>query len=209
MVQMIKVISPTTLVQLLKPLSHVILRKQIIDKVNPGSKDFNTGNEDFNTGSLGTSKQPIFKRTDKLHEYRRNLKLPKELKHNSNKKKAGSCRSYEIASITGGRGWLRQVHLDALLAKRISEQEELSEQQKKRKVEVQEAAQYYTEEDWDTIRAKLEANAELTKSLQGESKKEQANDTGTTKRLYEYLHQEIKAHGNDSLKKLTFDELKD
>ncbi|GJZ04143.1 hypothetical protein Tco_0537418 [Tanacetum coccineum] len=37
----------------------------------------------------------------------------------------------------------------------------------KRKVEVQEAAQYYTEEDWDTIKAKLEANAELTKNLQG------------------------------------------
>ncbi|GJZ76656.1 putative ribonuclease H-like domain-containing protein, partial [Tanacetum coccineum] len=55
--------------------------------------------------------------------------------------------------------------LDALLAKRISEKEELSEQQKKIKVEVQEAAQFYTEEDWDTIRAKLKANAELTKSL--------------------------------------------
>ncbi|GJT08150.1 hypothetical protein Tco_0842612, partial [Tanacetum coccineum] len=40
----------------------------------------------------------------------------------------------------------RQVHLDALLAKRISEEEELSEQQKKR-TEVQEAAQYYTKED--------------------------------------------------------------
>ncbi|GKC20074.1 hypothetical protein Tco_1022224 [Tanacetum coccineum] len=63
----------------------------------------------------------------------------------------------------------RQVHLDDLLAKRILEEEELSDQQKKRKAEVQEAAQYYTKEDWDTIRAKLKANTELTKSLQGES----------------------------------------
>ncbi|GKE36453.1 hypothetical protein Tco_1459858 [Tanacetum coccineum] len=63
----------------------------------------------------------------------------------------------------------RQVHLDALLAKRIQEEQELSEQQQKRKVKVQEAAQFYTEVDWDTIRAKLEANAELTKSLQGEN----------------------------------------
>ncbi|GKE12218.1 hypothetical protein Tco_1415769, partial [Tanacetum coccineum] len=54
----------------------------------------------------------------------------------------------------------RRVHLDALLAKRIQEEKELSEQQQKRKAEVQEATQYYTEEDWDTIRAKLEANAE-------------------------------------------------
>ncbi|GJS10164.1 hypothetical protein Tco_0366960 [Tanacetum coccineum] len=41
----------------------------------------------------------------------------------------------------------RQVHWDVLLAKRILEDKELSEQQKKRKAEVQEAAQYYTEED--------------------------------------------------------------
>ncbi|GJT63957.1 hypothetical protein Tco_1015437 [Tanacetum coccineum] len=39
---------------------------------------------------------------------------------------------------------VRQVRLDALLAKRISEKEKLSEQQKKRKSEVQEAAQFYT-----------------------------------------------------------------
>ncbi|GJZ04465.1 hypothetical protein Tco_0537740 [Tanacetum coccineum] len=60
----------------------------------------------------------------------------------------------------------RQVHLDALLAKRIQEEQELFEQQHKRKVEVQEATPFYTKEDWDTIRAKIEANAELTKSLQ-------------------------------------------
>ncbi|GJU53906.1 hypothetical protein Tco_1227620 [Tanacetum coccineum] len=33
---------------------------------------------------------------------------------------------------------------------------------------VQEAAQFYTEEDWDTIRAKLEANADLVKEIAGE-----------------------------------------
>ncbi|GKE02668.1 hypothetical protein Tco_1390651, partial [Tanacetum coccineum] len=38
------------------------------------------------------------------------------------------------------------------------DEQELSEQQQKRKAKVQEAAQFYTEEDWDTIRAKLEAN---------------------------------------------------
>ncbi|GKG59472.1 hypothetical protein Tco_0605123, partial [Tanacetum coccineum] len=46
-------------------------------------------------------------------------------------------------------------------AKRISEEQELSKQQEKRKAKVQEATQHYSEEDWDNIRAKLEANAEL------------------------------------------------
>ncbi|GKB92485.1 hypothetical protein Tco_0964757 [Tanacetum coccineum] len=48
---------------------------------------------------------------------------------------------------------------DELAAKRLQEELELSEAQKKRMAQVQEAAQFYTEEDWDTIQAKLEANA--------------------------------------------------
>ncbi|GJS42284.1 hypothetical protein Tco_0567327 [Tanacetum coccineum] len=61
----------------------------------------------------------------------------------------------------------KQIHLDALLAQRIAEEEELTEQQKKRKAQVQFEAQHYTNEDWDLIRAKLEANAELSKSMLG------------------------------------------
>ncbi|GKA15593.1 hypothetical protein Tco_0695340, partial [Tanacetum coccineum] len=45
----------------------------------------------------------------------------------------------------------KQVHLDSLLAQRIAEEEE---------------AQHYTDEDWDLIRAKIEANAELSKSVE-------------------------------------------
>ncbi|GKC65534.1 hypothetical protein Tco_1098132, partial [Tanacetum coccineum] len=38
----------------------------------------------------------------------------------------------------------KQVHLDSLLAQRIAEEEELNEQQKKRKAQVQFEAQHYT-----------------------------------------------------------------
>ncbi|GJV16467.1 hypothetical protein Tco_1361790 [Tanacetum coccineum] len=55
---------------------------------------------------------------------------------------------------------------DELAAKRLQEELELSEAQKKRMAQVQEAAQFYTEEDWDTIRLKLEANADLSKRVQ-------------------------------------------
>ncbi|GKF82386.1 hypothetical protein Tco_0244042, partial [Tanacetum coccineum] len=61
----------------------------------------------------------------------------------------------------------KQVHLDSLLAQRLAEEEELSEQQKKRRAQVQFEAQRYTDEDWDLIRAKIEANAELSKSMLG------------------------------------------
>ncbi|GJZ65727.1 hypothetical protein Tco_0622423 [Tanacetum coccineum] len=61
----------------------------------------------------------------------------------------------------------KQIHLDSLLAQRIAEEEELNEQQKKRKAQVQFEAQHYTNKDWDLIRAKIEANAELSKSMLG------------------------------------------
>ncbi|GKE68304.1 hypothetical protein Tco_1526376 [Tanacetum coccineum] len=86
--------------------------------------------------------------------------------------------------------------MDALIAKRISEEEELSKQQKKRKAEVQEAAQFYTEEDWDTIRAKLKANAELTKSLQGES----MTSEDFSKRMVEVINQKKKFYDEQKAK---------
>ncbi|GJR08250.1 hypothetical protein Tco_0790902 [Tanacetum coccineum] len=72
--------------------------------------------------------------------------------------------------------------MDSLLAQRIAEEEELNEQQKKRRAQeeeelneqqkkrraqVQFEAQHYTDEDWDLIREKIEANAELSKSMLG------------------------------------------
>ncbi|GJY76489.1 hypothetical protein Tco_0481605, partial [Tanacetum coccineum] len=61
----------------------------------------------------------------------------------------------------------KQVHLDSLLAQRIAKEEELNEQQKQRRAQVQFEAQHYIAEDWDLIRAKIEANAELSKSVLG------------------------------------------
>ncbi|GJS35616.1 hypothetical protein Tco_0533998 [Tanacetum coccineum] len=94
----------------------------------------------------------------------------------------------------------KQVHLDSLLAQRIAEEEELNEQQKKRRAQVQFEAQHYTDEDWDLIRAKIEANAELSKSmlgsdLQGEDFAKKMVDLGTWK-----LSQ---------LKNLSFEEVKE
>ncbi|GKD31681.1 uncharacterized mitochondrial protein-like protein [Tanacetum coccineum] len=42
---------------------------------------------------------------------------------------------------------------------------ELSETQNNRMAQVQEAAKYYTEEDWDSVRAKLEANRDLSSKV--------------------------------------------
>ncbi|GJS45130.1 hypothetical protein Tco_0595251 [Tanacetum coccineum] len=73
----------------------------------------------------------------------------------------------------------KQVHHDALLAKRMAEeqdqaeQQELTEKQKQRIDQVQFQAQYYTEEDWNEIRAKLEANTKLKESMFGKDLSEE------------------------------------
>ncbi|GKE84846.1 hypothetical protein Tco_1558588, partial [Tanacetum coccineum] len=54
---------------------------------------------------------------------------------------------------------------DALIAKRVQDELELSKTQKNRMAQVQEAAKYYTEEDWDSVRAKLEANRDLSSKV--------------------------------------------
>ncbi|GJV93051.1 hypothetical protein Tco_1540864 [Tanacetum coccineum] len=90
----------------------------------------------------------------------------------------------------------KQVHLDALLAKRLAEEEELTEQQKQRKAQVQFEAQHYTEEDWDAIRAKLEANAELTKSVLGKELPEE----DFAKKMVELVNQRKKFFAEERAK---------
>ncbi|GJZ92355.1 hypothetical protein Tco_0664420 [Tanacetum coccineum] len=54
---------------------------------------------------------------------------------------------------------------DALIAKRVHDESELSEIQKNRMAQVQEATKYYTKDDWDSVRAKLEANRDLSSKV--------------------------------------------
>ncbi|GKB66986.1 hypothetical protein Tco_0928398 [Tanacetum coccineum] len=131
----------------------------------------------------------------------------------------------------------KQIHLDEMVAKRMAEEEALSEQQKKRKAQVQFEAQYYTEEDWDAIRAKLEANAELTKDVLGKDLPEQdfakrmvdmvnqrkkhfaeerakakRNKPMTQSQLRIYMSNYLKNQGTwklSQLKKLSFEEIKE
>ncbi|GJT02404.1 hypothetical protein Tco_0823573 [Tanacetum coccineum] len=130
----------------------------------------------------------------------------------------------------------KQVHLDEVLAKRM-EEEELTEQQKQRKAQVQFDAQHYTEEDWDAIRAKLEANVELIKSVLGkefpeedfakkmvelvnqrkkffaeERAKARRSKPMTQSQLRNYMMNYLKNQGTwklTQLKKLSFEEVKE
>ncbi|GJU06367.1 hypothetical protein Tco_1122797 [Tanacetum coccineum] len=105
---------------------------------------YNTAFEEVNTGGLGvsTGSGPVSSARGQ-----REGKAPMKL-------------SQREQTLEGRKTAKQIVQFGmALLAKRM-EEEELTEQQKQRKAQVQFEAQHYTEEDWDAIRAKLEAKAE-------------------------------------------------
>ncbi|GJU65170.1 hypothetical protein Tco_1247005 [Tanacetum coccineum] len=91
----------------------------------------------------------------------------------------------------------KQIHLDKMIAKRMAEEE--TQQQKKRKAQVQFEAQFYTEEDLDTIRAKERAKAKRNKPI-------------THSQLRIYMSNYLKNQGTwklSQLKKLKFEEIKE
>ncbi|GJS18544.1 hypothetical protein Tco_0413016 [Tanacetum coccineum] len=152
-------------------------------RVSPGRVIISSGSAGVNTGSTPVSTPSIVQKV--------NVIISSPIKGQREGKVPMSTEDDEEAT--------RQVHLDALLAKIISEEQELSEQQEKRKAEVQEAAQHYSEEDWDNIRAKLEANAELVKDVLGEN----VTSDDFAKRMNQGTWKPTQ------LKKLTFAELKE
>ncbi|GJS61065.1 hypothetical protein Tco_0655849 [Tanacetum coccineum] len=123
----------------------IILGLDAEDEINTGRVETNTDIEDVNTGSAKLNSGTASKRGQREGKSPMSVdeKLPK------------------------------QIHLDEMIAKRMAKEEALSEQQKKRKAQVQFEAQFYTEEDWDAIRDKLEANAKLTKDMLGKDLPEQ------------------------------------
>ncbi|GKD92143.1 hypothetical protein Tco_1371980 [Tanacetum coccineum] len=125
-------------------------------KVNIGSIELNTVFEQDSTA--GEDKGQREGKAPMLSE-----ETPKKSKEQILQEEASLAEAIRLDSLQKEEE-AKQIHLDALLAQRIAEEEELTEQQKKRKAQVQFEAQFYTNEDWDLIRAKLEANAELSKN---------------------------------------------
>ncbi|GJV43342.1 hypothetical protein Tco_1427878 [Tanacetum coccineum] len=141
--------------------------------VNTGSIKLSTVSEQLSTGSEQVSTVSAKKSTSSHDKGQREGKapmiseeIPKKSKEQILQEEASLAEAIRLDTLQKEEV-ARQVHLDSLLAQTIAEEEELNEQQKKRKAQVQFEAQHYTNEDWDLIRAKIEANAELSKSMLG------------------------------------------
>ncbi|GJW74451.1 hypothetical protein Tco_0133821 [Tanacetum coccineum] len=208
-------ISPTTL-EAAKTLSKVASqRSKSVDKgkrykrrkeskgkdIDTGFEDISTGFEEVNTGGLGvsTGSGPVSsargQREGKAPMIVEETQAPKRTKEQIQQEEASLAEAIRLQTLEEEET-AKQVHLDALLAKRLAEEEELTEQQKKRKAQVQFEAQFYTEEDWDAIRAKLEANAELTKDVLGKDLSEQ----DFAKRMVDLVNQRKKHFAEERAK---------
>ncbi|GKC19604.1 hypothetical protein Tco_1021754 [Tanacetum coccineum] len=207
--------SPTTL-EATKTLSKVASQKsKSVDKgkrykrrkesngkdISTGFEDISTGFEEVNTGGLGvsTGSGPVSsargQREGKAPMIVEETQAPKRTKEQIQQEEASLAEAIRLQTLEEEET-AKQVHLDALLAKRLAEEEELTEQQKKRKAQVQFEAQFYTEEDWDAIRAKLEANAELTKDVLGKDLSEQ----DFAKRMVDLVNQRKKHFAEERAK---------
>ncbi|GJV64521.1 hypothetical protein Tco_1475349 [Tanacetum coccineum] len=141
--------------------------------VNTGSIKLSTVSEQVSTSSEQVSTVSAKRSTPSPDKGQREGKAsmiieetPKKSKEQILQEEASLAEAIRLDSLQKEEE-ARQIHLDSLLAQKITEEEELNEQQKKRKAQVQFEAQHYTDEDWDLIRAKIKPNAELSKSMLG------------------------------------------
>ncbi|GJW21658.1 hypothetical protein Tco_0032280 [Tanacetum coccineum] len=211
------------------------------EDISTDFEDISIGFEEVNTSGLGVStgsglvSSTRGQREGKAQMIIEEIQAPKRTKEQIQQEEASLAEAIRLQTLEEEET-AKQVHLDALLAKRM-EEEELTKQQKQRKAQVQFEDQHYTEEDWDAIRAKLEANAELTKSVLGkelpeedfakkmvelvnqrkkffaeERAKARRSKRKTQSQLRNYMMNYLKNRGTwklTQLKKLSFEEVKE
>ncbi|GJV25580.1 hypothetical protein Tco_1378275 [Tanacetum coccineum] len=168
------------------------------EEINTGREEINTGIEEVSTGSTkvdsGTASERG-QREGKAPMIEEDIQATHKTKEQLRQEEAGLEEAIKLQAQLDEEV-AKQIHLDKMIAKRMAEEEALTEQQKKRKAQVQFEAQFYTEEDWDTIRAKLEANAELSKDVLGQDLPEQ----DFAKRMVDMVNQRKKHFAEERAK---------
>ncbi|GKB47334.1 hypothetical protein Tco_0898087 [Tanacetum coccineum] len=191
----------------------------IDEDINTGFEDINTGFEEFNTGSLGVSTGSGLVSTSSTK-----VSIPSSDKGQRDRKAPMIIEETQAPKRTKEQIQQEEASLAEAIRLQTLEEEET-------------AKQHYTEEDWDAIKAKLEANAELTKTIIGKDLSEEdfakrmvdlvnqrkkyfAEERAKAKRskpmtqsqLKTYMKNYLKNQGTwklTQLKKLTFEEVKE
>ncbi|GJU61429.1 hypothetical protein Tco_1243264 [Tanacetum coccineum] len=152
------------------------------DDVNTGIIEVNSGSEDFNTGSLGVNTGSRLISTPSVVQTV-NVVIPSPVKSQRERKEPMTTEDIQATQKTKAQIKQENTGLAEVMRLQALQDEE-------------EARQYYTEEGWDTIKAKLEANAELTKSLQ----REDVSSDDFEKRMVEMINLKKKYYAEQKAK---------
>ncbi|GJX72148.1 putative reverse transcriptase domain-containing protein [Tanacetum coccineum] len=161
---------------------NVVTSLDFQEGVNTGHEGINTGSITVSTGSGQVNTSSIRVSIPSLARSRREGKAPmtEEEETQASKKTKEQILQEETSLVEA-------IRLDAL---------EREEEQKQRKAQVQFQAQYYTDEDWNVIRAKLEASAELKESMLGKN----LNEEDFAKKMVELVNQRKKHFAEERAK---------
>ncbi|GJZ65059.1 hypothetical protein Tco_0621755 [Tanacetum coccineum] len=145
------------------------LKKKLDVGVSSGDRKFKSASEEIKSGFTNISSGEVRVSQRKGKEVLEEQPQPKRSKKQIREEEASLAeiariQAQEAAEIERKAELQR---LDELAAKRLNDEFEMPEQQRKCAAEVQQQAQYYTEEVWDLIRARMEASTELRKSVFG------------------------------------------
>ncbi|GJU00422.1 hypothetical protein Tco_1110760 [Tanacetum coccineum] len=145
------------------------------EEINTGREEINTGIEEVSTGSTKVDSGTASKRGQregKAPMVEEDIQATHKTKEQLRQEEAGLEEAIKLQAQLDEEV-AKQIHLDKMIAKRMAE-----------------------EEDWDTIRAKLEANAELTKDMLGKDLPEQ----DFAKRMVEMVNQRKKHFSEERAK---------
>ncbi|GJU76077.1 hypothetical protein Tco_1273147 [Tanacetum coccineum] len=128
-------------------------RKSAFEKFKSASEEIESGFTNISSGEVRVSQR---KGKEVLEEQPQPKRSKKQIREEeASLAEIARIQAQEAAEIERKAELQR---LDELAAKRLNDEFEMPEQQRKRAAEVQQQAQYYTEEDWDLIRARMEAS---------------------------------------------------
>ncbi|GJV06921.1 hypothetical protein Tco_1344577 [Tanacetum coccineum] len=179
-------------------------------KVNTGSIELNTGFEQDSTA--GENKGQREGKAPMLSE-----ETPKKTKEQILQEEASLAEAIRLDSLQREEE-AEQIHLDALLAQRIAEEEELTEQQKKRKAQVQLRKQLSKSmlgselQGEDFAKKMVDLVNQRKKFFAEERAKAKRNKPMTQSQLKTYMMNYLKNQGSwklNQLRKLSFEEVKE
>ncbi|GJV69777.1 putative ribonuclease H-like domain-containing protein [Tanacetum coccineum] len=182
------------------------LKKKLDVRVSSGDRKFKSASEEIKSGFTNISSGEVRVSQRKGKEVLEEQPQPKRSKKQIREKEASLAeiariQAQEAAKIERKAELQR---LDALAAKRLNDEFEMFEQQRKRVAEVQQQAQCYIEEDWNLIRARMDSSTELRKSVFGTD----IDAEDYVKKMVELVRSQSHGWTIPQLKKLSFEELK-